>query len=100
MNKPTPTSLAHTSGLYRQLFDASPDLLLTIDHAGRVGVANARVEDLLGYSAEALGERAVSELLNRDSHSDFEVVLRGVREGTTMPEVEVGSCPWTGVGSP
>ena len=90
MNKPTPTSLAHTSGLYRQLFDASPDLLLTIDHAGRVGVANARVEDLLGYSAEALGERAVSELLNRDSHSDFEVVLRGVREGTTMPEVEVG----------
>ena len=90
MTKPIPTSLGHSPGLYRHLFDVSPDLLLTIDHDGRIGVANARIEDLLGYQADSLGERPVSELLDSASHSDFEVVLRGVREGTDMPEVEVG----------
>ncbi|MBK37327.1 MAG: hypothetical protein CME26_17630 [Gemmatimonadetes bacterium] len=60
-----------------------PDLLLTIDQEGQVGVANARYTDILGYAAADLRERAVSELLEESSRSGFEVVLRGVREGPT-----------------
>gem|GEM_PF-3801315 len=36
-----------------------PDLLLTIDQEGQVGVANARYTDILGYAAADLRERAV-----------------------------------------
>ena len=81
--------LEQTNSFYRHLFDAAPDLLLMIGEDGEVQIANSRCEDVLGHSAEAMKGKRVQDLLVGRNASVFEVVLRGVLDGTTMPEDEV-----------
>jgi PAS domain S-box-containing protein len=60
-----------------------------IDGDGVIALANFRCSDVLQISPEGLHGQSVSTLLAPSSRSDFAVLLTGMAEGTTMPEVEV-----------
>jgi PAS domain S-box-containing protein len=89
VSEPDDTALEQSSSFYRHLFDAAPDLLLMIGEEGEVKIANSRCEDVLGHSAEEMKGKRVQDLLMGRHGSVFDVILRGVLEGTPMPEDEV-----------
>lgn len=102
-----------SSDEYQAIFDASPDGLLVVDEGGIIRAANPRVEELFGWSAEALVGKSVDVLVPEGvgaSHASHRarfvadphnrpmgvgLDLRGLRkDGTTFP-VEISLSPWT-----
>lgn len=88
MRDPKHTPLHPSEELYRHLFDAAPDVLWTIDRSGTVRMANARTEQVLGYAPHALDGRQMDDLLGGASGAEISFLLKGLEEGSPMPEVE------------
>lgn len=82
-------SFQQSGSFYQYLFDAAPDVMVMIDRKGEIQVANSRCQDVLGYAYADMPGRQVKEMLARSNRSGFEVMLTGIRDGTSMPEVEV-----------
>jgi two-component system, OmpR family, sensor histidine kinase VicK len=80
-----------SESLYRHMFDSAPDVLIMINRKGDIQVANSRCRDVLGMAPGDLPGQPFRTLLASQNHSDFEVMLRGLCEGTEMPEVEVAA---------
>ncbi len=91
-----PASLEGSESFYQYLFDSTPDLLMTINRDGKILIANSRCKDVLGHSQGDLEGRLIHDQLSAESRSEFEMLLRGVLEGTHMPEVEVDVIPREG----
>lgn len=79
--------MAIDDSLYRSLFDAVPDVILQIDAQGIIQVANSRFEDVFGRGPNK--DERFQDLLPSEHAASFEVMLAGVADGTTMPEVEI-----------
>jgi PAS domain S-box-containing protein len=97
---------------YRAIFEASPDGCLVVDRAGAIRLANARVQELFGWSPEELQGQSVDVLvpeMYREAHAAHRMRfvadphnrpmgvgldLRGRhKDGTTFP-VEISLSPW------
>ena len=88
MSQSERNSLHRSEGLYRHLFEAAPDVLWMVDRSGTVRMANARTEEVLGYPPASLEGKRMDDLLGGPKKSEIVVLLRGLEEGSEMPEVE------------
>ena len=101
---------------YRAIFEASPDGCLVVDANGVILTANARVEELFGWTPDELRGESVELLVPealRESHAEHRarfaadphsrpmgvgLDLRARRkDGTTFP-VEISLSPWIAAG--
>jgi len=98
---------------YATLCDASPDALITVDAAGTVQYANARIEPLFGYASDEVVGQPVELLLpegDRSTHVDqrdayleapttrpmgVDIDLKGRRKDGTVFPVDVSLSPMT-----
>ena len=90
MDNPNDVPYQQSEPFYQLLFDAAPDVMVMIDRQGDVRVANSRCQELMGRSPAEMRGTRFQDLLAEWNRPDFEVMLRGIAEGTEMPEVEVG----------
>ncbi len=100
-------------GEYQAIFEASPDGCLVVDPQGVIRAANARVEEMFGWSVEELLGRGVEALVPeayREAHTGHRsrygadphnrpmgagLDLRGQhKSGATFP-VEISLSPWS-----
>ena len=98
---------------YKAIFDAFPDGCLVVSSGGEIRAANARIEELFGWTSEDLVGESVDVLIPssiRDAHAGHRgrfvsqphnrpmgvgLDLQGERkDGSTFP-VEVSLSPWT-----
>lgn len=79
--------MAFDDSLYRSLFDAVPDVILQIDKQGTIQVVNSRFADIFGLTPDS--DSRFQDLLPEVHRASFEVMLSGVSQGTSMPEVEI-----------
>ena len=63
-------------------------MLWMVDRSGTVRMANARTEEVLGYPPASLEGKRMDDLLGGSEKNEIVVLLRGLEEGSEMPEVE------------
>ena len=88
MDQPLP--FQQSEHFYRYLFDSAPDVMMMIDVDGQILVANSRFEEVLGRVPAEVAGQPFESLLPAENRSGFSVMMTGVRDGTALPEAEVG----------
>lgn len=79
------TSLLDTTA--QQLIDGAPDGILVVDALGRITTINARLTEMLGYSAEELVGEPVEKLVPTDVRSAHRVWRSGYAEDPTQRQL-------------
>ena len=79
-----PGALGEDQGLFRDLVERSPDVLMVVDAGSTISYVNPSVEEMLGYEAGTLVGTALSGYLHPSS-------LGGLRDGFPAREEAAGS---------
>src|SRR5580704_8332168 len=85
----------HPAEFLRSLLDASPVVVVALDAAGTGRLWSQAAQAILGWSEkEVVGQPLPAEIKMLDSSE--QAVVRLIRSGSTVIDVEVWSAPWQG----
>jgi PAS domain S-box-containing protein len=84
----TEQALADSRDLLRRIFDASPDIVVAFDRAGRVTSVNPAFEKYSGWPADSWIGRDLAELADAPDRAEARARIRRVMFGETVPETE------------
>jgi PAS domain S-box-containing protein len=86
---PLPEETVSELSRYRELFDASPDLYLTLDRRGRIEEVNRRTERVLGFPASDLIGRHPFRWLPRESRRRLRAAMSSLLTTGSLENLEL-----------
>ncbi len=77
-------NIRRTARKFRDIFNAAPNLIMSIDSQGIIVDCNQRIDDMLGYPKEDILEKQIAGIIDTENQTKLDSFLREVFSGKTV----------------